>query len=293
MMAGNRDVTINGVRFSYCHLIQPQERPNQDPKYGVTILLPQHLSAEKAKIDQAINSAIEDGITRCWNGSRPPLINICVYDGNGTRPSDGETFGAECKGHWVFTASCKDKPFIVDANVQNIINPSDVYSGMYGNVSVRFFPYSNNGKKGIGCYLNGVQKVADGEPLGNRVTAEDAFKPVSQEAAASYGAAPQPGYAAPGYTPPPTAPSAPPAAYTTAPGTYPAASYSAAPAAPSAPYGAVPGMPPQNPYPQQNAWPQQGGYPQQPPAAPQFVVDPNAGEVLGGYQPAGFPVAGI
>ena len=32
-----------------------------------------------------------------------------LYDGDGTRPS-GEPFGPECKGHWVITASGKQKP---------------------------------------------------------------------------------------------------------------------------------------------------------------------------------------
>lgn len=49
---------------------------------------------------------------------------------------------------------------------------------MWGNVNVNFFPYNSNGKKGIGCGLNGVQKIGDGEPLSGRVTAEEAFKPV-------------------------------------------------------------------------------------------------------------------
>ena len=36
---------------------------------------------------------------------------------------------------------------------------------MYGRVSIRFFPYFNSGKKGIGCGLNNVQKLEDGEIL--------------------------------------------------------------------------------------------------------------------------------
>ena len=80
----------------------------------------------------------------------------------------------------MFTASSKNQPFVVDAQVQNIIDPTQVYSGMWGNVNVNFFPYNSNGKKGVGCGLNGVQKTRDGEPLGNRVTAQEAFRPVAQ-----------------------------------------------------------------------------------------------------------------
>ena len=201
-------ITINGVRFSYCNLFQPKapmNDPKGDPKYSVTILLPKSNTAGKAVIDAAIEQAINEGVNKKWSGVKPPYCPTPIHDGDGTRPSDGMPFGEECKGHWVFTASGKQAPFVVDAQVQNIINPQEVYSGMYGNVNVSFFPYNSNGKKGIGCGLNGVQKVSDGEPLNGRVTAAEAFKPVAQPDAApapvqnspqGYPAAPQQGYPA-------------------------------------------------------------------------------------------------
>lgn len=55
-------------------------------------------------------------------------------------------------------------PYVVDANIQPILQQSEIYSGMYGRANVSFFPYNASGKKGIGCGLNGVQKLRDGEP---------------------------------------------------------------------------------------------------------------------------------
>ena len=175
-------ITISGVRFSYCNLFQPKppfNNPSGEPKYSCTILVPKTNTASKAAIDQAIQQAIEAGVSKCWNGVKPPVPAICVHDGDGPRPSDGSAFGEECKGMWVFTASSKQAPFVVDAQVQPIIDPTQVYSGMWGNVNVNFFPYANAGKKGIGCGLNGVQKTQDGEPLGGHVTAQEAFGPVA------------------------------------------------------------------------------------------------------------------
>lgn len=173
-------VTISGVRFSYCNLFQakpPFNNPQGEPKYSCTILVPKTNTAAKALIDQAIQQAIDAGVAKVWSGVKPPVPAICVHDGDGPRPSDGSAFGEECRGCWVFTASSKQAPFVVDSNVQPIIDPTKVYSGMWGNVNVNFFAYSNAGKKGIGCGLNGVQKTQDGEPLGGRVTAEEAFGP--------------------------------------------------------------------------------------------------------------------
>ncbi len=202
-------ITINDVRFSYCNLFQPQARPGQEPKYSVTILIPKTNAAAKAAVDQAVQEAIAAGVSKCWNGQRPPMPALCIHDGDGTRPSDGMPYGEECKGHWIITASSKQPPFVVDAQVQKIINPTEVYSGMWGNVNVNFFPYNSNGKKGVGCGLNGVQKTHDGEPLSSRITAEEAFKPVAAAAPGSY-APPAPGWgvpaAAPGWGVPAAAP---------------------------------------------------------------------------------------
>ena len=191
-------ITISGVRFSYCNLFQPKPRfnnPAGEPKYGCTILVPKSNTAAKAAIDQAVAQAIEAGVATKWNGVRPPQPAICVHDGDGPRPSDGSAFGEECKGCWVFTASSKQAPFVVDSQVQPIIDPTQVYSGMWGNVNVNFFAYNQAGKKGIGCGLNGVQKTADGDPLGSHITAQDAFQAVAP--------------AAPSYPAPPAAPAAP------------------------------------------------------------------------------------
>lgn len=169
-------VTTGEARLSYVNVFQPTARQlGAEAKYSVTILVPKSDTATKAAIDTAIAAAIEQGVSKCWSGVRPPQPSICVHDGDGPRPSDGQPFGEECRGHWVFTASSKNAPYVVDLNVQPILQQSEVYSGMYGRASVNFFPYFNSGKKGIGCGLNGIQKMRDGDPLAGRITAEEAF----------------------------------------------------------------------------------------------------------------------
>ena len=176
-------ITIGECRLSYCNVFKPMppfNNPGGEPTFSVTVLVPKSNLQAKAAIDAAINAAIEAGVTAKWNGIRPPVPAICVHGGDGARPSDGQPFGQECKGHWVFSASCKaDRPpFVVDGQVQKIINPAEVYSGCYANVNVNFFAYNQAGKKGIGCGLNGIQKTRDGAALGSTVTAEEAFSAI-------------------------------------------------------------------------------------------------------------------
>jgi hypothetical protein len=171
-----QDVVTGKVRLGYVHLFAPYAAlQGAELKYSATILLPKTDIVTKQRIDAAINAAIQEGMSTKWNVVIPPVLAIPVYDGDGVRSSDGMAFGEECRGHFVFTASSKQAPEIVDSAMERITSQADIYSGIYARVSVRFFPYASNGKNGIGCGLGLVQKLQDGEPLDGRVTAATAF----------------------------------------------------------------------------------------------------------------------
>ena len=179
------NVTTGEARLSYVHLFQPHAmQPGQEEKFSTTILIPKSDVDTKARIDAAIEAAKRKSVSEKWGGVQPPVIPTPIYDGDGGRPSDGMPFGPECKGHWVFTASSKSDypPEVVDVNLNPIINHSEVYSGMYAQVNVSFYPYVFGGKKGIGCGLGPVRKTRDGEPLASG----------APSAAQAFGAAPAP-----------------------------------------------------------------------------------------------------
>lgn len=204
-------VLTGEVRLSYCNLTTPRAaQQGGEPKYSVTLLIPKTDVATKADIDAAIQAAANEALSKVWNGARPPQLRVPIYDGDGVRPS-GVPFGDECKGHWVMTASTKNKPQVVGIdNINCELAPSDIYSGMYARVTIRFFGYSNSGNKGIGCGLGNVMKTRDGEALAGSASASVDF--------AGVGAAPA---ATPGYGVNPTAPTGP--------------AYGVNPAAPAAP----------------------------------------------------------
>lgn len=208
-------LTTGVVRLSYTHLFKPYARDaSQEPKYSTTILVPKTDITTKQAIDIAIEAAKRTGAAEKFQGVIPPILATPVHDGDGRRPSDGLPFGAECKGHWVFTASSKKPIAVVGTDRQPIINETEVYSGVYAYVSVSFYPYNSNGKKGIGCGLNCVLKAKNGEPLGGGVSVDKAFAniPVQPSAMPSYPAAPTYAAPAPAYqqaTPAPVYPAAP------------------------------------------------------------------------------------
>ncbi len=213
-------VLTGEVRLSYANLTTPRAaQPGGEPKYSVTLLIPKTDVATKADIDAAIQSAANDAVSKVWNGARPPMLRVPIYDGDGVRPS-GVPFGDECKGHWVMTASTKNKPQVVGIdNITCELSPADIYSGMYARVTIRFFGYSNSGNKGVGCGLGNVLKTRDGEPLAGTASAASDFagigampatNPAVPGAPVAYGA-PSAAPVAGAYPTTPVAPAAAPA----------------------------------------------------------------------------------
>lgn len=174
----NTTITTGMVRMSYVHLLKPYAPvPGNPEKFSVTMLIPKTDTATKQAVDAALEAAKQNGIAGKWGGTAPAVVQTPVHDGDGLRPN-GEQFGPECRGCWVITANANEdhRPQVVDASLQPILDPNEIYSGMYGRVNINFFAYSFAGKKGIGCGLGPVQKLKDGEALGGAaMTPQQAF----------------------------------------------------------------------------------------------------------------------
>lgn len=190
------------VRLSYVYLSAPHANPKQnnaEPKYSCTILIPKSDLATKADLDAAIEAAAVEATSKKWGGFRPPILSSVIHDGDGVR-QDGTPYGAECKGHWVLTATSKTRPQVVDiSNIKCELAPQDIYSGMYARVIVNFFGYLNSGNKGVGCGLGNVLKIRDGEPLSGGASAESDFADLANAAPAVNPMAVPQGYAVPNY----------------------------------------------------------------------------------------------
>ena len=63
----------------------------------------------------------------------------------------------------------------MDADLNPILDSSELYSGIVGKASIGFYAYNTNGNRGIACGLNNLQKLSDGTPLGGRSRPEDDF----------------------------------------------------------------------------------------------------------------------
>ena len=98
------------------------------------------------------------------------VIKLPLRDGDVERPDDE----AYADSYFV-NANSATAPGIVDADVNPILDRSEVFSGVYGRASITFYAFNSIGNRGIACGLNNLQKIRDGKPLGSRASAESDF----------------------------------------------------------------------------------------------------------------------
>ncbi|HUR65497.1 MAG TPA: DUF2815 family protein [Chitinophagaceae bacterium] len=167
-------VVTSKVRFSYVHVWEPTAmNEGQDKSYSVSLIIPKSDKALIAKINAAVEAAIENGKSK-WGGKVPTKnFKRPLRDGDLDRPEDDAYANS-----YFLTAKCSTKPGVVDRYKKEITKQEEFYSGCYGLASVNFFAYATKGNNGIGCGLNNLMKIEDGDALGGRVSASIDFAEV-------------------------------------------------------------------------------------------------------------------
>ena len=167
-------ITGINTRWSYANVWQPKSINGSTPKYSVSLIIPKADTKTVAKIKAAIEEAYQEGTSKLkGNGKSVPALSILkspLRDGDIERPDD-ETYA----GAYFINANATTAPGIVDKDRNEIIDHSEVYSGVYGRASISFYAFNSNGNKGIACGLNNLQKIRDGKPLGSKASAESDF----------------------------------------------------------------------------------------------------------------------
>ena len=175
MASKNPTKVITGPRtkMSYLHVLEPASINGSNPKYSGSFLIPKD-SPDVEKITKAIQAAYEDGQAKLKGSSKvaPALaaLKTPLRDGDAERPGD-EAYA----GYYFVNANNSSKPGVVDKDLNPIMDPDEVYSGIFGRVSLTFYAFNSNGNKGIACALNNIQKLADGPRLGGHASAAEDF----------------------------------------------------------------------------------------------------------------------
>ena len=140
-------ITGPNTRWSYCNVWQPKSINGGTPKYSVSLIIPKSDKKTVEAIKAAIQAAYEEGESKLkGNGKTVPALSVIktpLRDGDAERPDDPVYADA-----YFINANSATAPGIVDANLNPILERSEVYSGVYGRASINFYAFNSNGNKG-------------------------------------------------------------------------------------------------------------------------------------------------
>jgi len=170
-------------RVIYPHLQEAKHSAKfNKTSYECTILIPK--TKDISRVTDAIAAAEEDFLA--INKKRGKNFKYAVLkDGDeiyNEKVEDGE--GKEdqnYKGNWVIAARTKDRPECFTADKEPIEIPlikETIYAGCWAQMIINIAAFDGEGT-GITCYLNGVRKIKDDQPLKRAVV--DMFIDVDDE----------------------------------------------------------------------------------------------------------------
>lgn len=168
-------VILQNVRGSYVFVTEPRKgEDGESGKYSIQVLIPKN-DPQIKKIKAAIKQVAEQAFGA---GVKMGTLKIPLRDG------DEEREGEEYEGMLFINANSNRKPGIVNKNNE----PADqddieeyCYSGAYFHVSVNFYAFNHEGKKGIAVGLSNVMLRKKGDRLDGSVSATSEFSEFATE----------------------------------------------------------------------------------------------------------------
>lgn len=169
-------------RVSYPNVFKPKRNElNGKDEYSVVALFP------KAADIKVLKEAAQKAIIERWGPDKtkwPTNLRSPFRDqSERAKEVDGKRIlpaGHE-EGAIFLNLKSSQRPGVVDQNVQDIIDESQFYAGCWARASVNAYAYDQKGNRGVSFGLGNIQKVAEGEPLGNRAKPEQDFAPIAVE----------------------------------------------------------------------------------------------------------------
>jgi hypothetical protein len=161
---------ITGVntRWSYANVWEPKAIEGGKPKFSVSLIIPKSDTVTVGKIKAAIEEAYREGQSKLkGNAKSVPALSTLrtpLRDGDLERPDDEAYANA-----YFVNANSATAPGVVDANRNEFLDKSEVYSGVYGRASITFYAFNANGNRAspaglTTCRRSGTANLWAAEP---------------------------------------------------------------------------------------------------------------------------------
>jgi Protein of unknown function (DUF2815) len=165
--------------LSYPHLfVARPAAPGADPRFSCALLFDQNAQKDPAFLElrKAVGAVIDEFFGAGKSRDREFTASIrSPFRRTAQKKAKGY---ADMEGGIYIQPWSKDRPGVVDARLQTITVPGDVWPGQMARATVRPFAYDVSGNKGVNFNLNNIQICrTDGPRLDDRRKAEDEFDP--------------------------------------------------------------------------------------------------------------------
>ena len=168
-------------RVSYPAVFKAKKNDlNGKDEYSIVMLFPK--GADLSKLIQAAEACIAEKFGADKNKWPKQMRN--PFRDQGEREKLDEATGKMVlpagyeKGAIFITSKSEQRPGLVDAQVQDIVDTSQFYAGCFARATLRPYFYDNKGNRGVSFGLGNIQKTRDGDPLTGRTRAQDDFAPI-------------------------------------------------------------------------------------------------------------------
>jgi len=141
-------------RMSFPDLLKPRSFEGKDPTYSIAMLFPPDADLKEMK-RKATAAAKEKWADKVPKKLKTPFRDASELDYDGYEED------------WTLVrASSKVKPGLVDADLEDVIDPGEIYPGRWARAILVPFAYDTAGNKGVSFGLRGVQLLEDDEQFG-------------------------------------------------------------------------------------------------------------------------------
>ena len=183
---------LRNVTIAFVNLVKPKPVGiNNDLKHSVCLLFKKDGSDEQNLkiLNLTVRETAQAGLSKKWNNVAPKNYSP-VKDGDGV-DSNGNPYKGILVGHYFLNASSKERPGIVDEFKVACLDEKKFYPGCKVNISLDFYAYNANGKKGITARIVNVMWAGDGQRLGGDPTPEEDFADIPSATKPTAETAPQ------------------------------------------------------------------------------------------------------
>lgn len=165
-------------RASFVHVFEKHKQPNNEMKFGITMLFPKDT-------DFAVMRKLAAETAKARFGDSLDGLVSPFKDGNekATKyPSHADMIVVEARTDY--------KPGIVGPDGKTeILDSESFYSGCWARAKVNCFAWENSGRRGVSFGLSNLQKVKDDESFETRYDPAEDFNAVENTAGADVGGA--------------------------------------------------------------------------------------------------------